>query len=104
MGAAKDPSGCLILGEKCGFSGAGKGRQKYREWGMGVNEAGRVGRVDGVLTRRARRREGAEAFRRWEFGVFVDVYHGFWGKRWVFAVVCQGCVGFSSMFAKVLRF
>jgi hypothetical protein len=37
------------------------------------------------------------------FGVFVDVCHGFGGKGWVFAVVCQGSVGFSSMCAKVLR-
>jgi hypothetical protein len=27
------------------------------------------------------------------FGVFVDVSHGFWEKRWVFAVVCQGGCG-----------
>jgi hypothetical protein len=47
---------------------------------------------------------GMEGFLGWEFGVFVDVCHGFWGKGWVFAVVCQGRVGFSSMFAKVLRF
>jgi hypothetical protein len=47
---------------------------------------------------------GGRGFGGRKFAVFVDVYHGFREKGWVFAVVCQGGVGFSSMCAKVLRF